>query len=204
MSTNISNQPKELSPAVKLAKQIKKEHFIKTALWVAGVLLTVIWIAFTIATSISTGDRPLGKEKVATDVVWSQLEQYWVKGKHYWLESDNGGYNVYKYTKMVDWNPLCLTYDPSLTGWYICVLLAPMGYLGIIYIIAYMKNMITPGAIKKTVRKALQFNYLKQKDVDYVVDEIDYNIGIKFRPEEVKDGEGQEPNVEDIFNETSR
>lgn len=51
--------------------------------------------------------------------------------------------------------------------------------------------MITPQAIKKTVRKALQFNYLKQKDVDYIVDEIDYNIGIKARPE-IKN-EKQEP-----------
>ena len=41
---------------------------------------------------------------------------------------------------------------------------------------------ITPGAIKKTIRKALQFGYLRQRDVEYIIDEIDYNIGIKERP----------------------
>ena len=63
------------------------------------------------------------------------------------------------------------------------VLLAPIGYMSCIYIIAVIKNTITPGAIKKTIRKALQFGYLRQRDVEYIIDEIDYNIGIKERPQ---------------------
>ena len=41
---------------IKLAKQIKKEHFLKLFLWTIGIALTLIWLAFMIATSISMGD----------------------------------------------------------------------------------------------------------------------------------------------------
>ena len=91
--------------------------------------------------------------------------------------------NFKKIIQVLDWNPLCLTYDSKLIGWYMLVLLAPIGYMSCIYIIAVIKNTITPGAIKKTIRKALQFGYLRQRDVEYIIDEIDYNIGIKERPQ---------------------
>lgn len=170
---------------VKLAKQIKKEHLFRITLWIAGISLTVIWLAFLIASSISTGPlKILGKTITVKDL--EQINNYFKDDK--WvitnLTSDSGIVATFRHVdKIVDLNPLCLTYDSSLTGWYLLVVLAPVGYMGCIYIIAVVKNMITPQAIKKTVRKALQFNYLKQKDVDYIVDEIDYNIGIKARPE---------------------
>lgn len=178
---------------VKLAKQIKKEHLFRITLWIAGISLTVIWLAFLIASSISTGPlKILGKTITVKDL--EQINNYFKDDK--WvitnLTSDSGIVATFRHVdKIVDLNPLCLTYDSSLTGWYLLVVLAPVGYMGCIYIIAAVKNMITPQAIKKTVRKALQFNYLKQKDVDYIVDEIDYNIGIKARPE-IKN-EKQEP-----------
>lgn len=178
---------------VKLAKQIKKEHLFRIALWIAGISLTVIWLAFLIASSISSGaHKILGETITVKDI--EQINNYFKDDK--WVITDLVNAPTLtatfrKIDKIVDLNPLCLTYDSSLTGWYLLVVLAPVGYMGCIYIIAVVKNMITPQAIKKTVRKALQFNYLKQKDVDYVINEIDYNIGIKTRPE-VKN-EKQEP-----------
>ena len=56
--------------------------------------------------------------------------------------------------------------------------------MGCIYIIAIIKNMITPQAIKKANRKALQFGYLDQQSVNYICNEIDYNTGEKIRPEQ--------------------
>lgn len=178
---------------VKLAKQIKKEHLFRITLWIAGITLTVIWLAFLIASSISTGaHKILGETITVKDI--EQINNYFKDDK--WVITDLASSPTLTATfrhidKIVDLNPLCLTYDSNLTGWYLLVVLAPVGYMGCIYIIAVVKNMITPQAIKKTVRKALQFNYLKQKDVDYVVDEIDYNIGIKKRPEVIN--EKQEP-----------
>mgnify|MGYP003516672636 FL=1 len=177
---------------VLIMKRIKKEHFIKTILWVAGIVLTLFWIAFVIATSISAGRRTIlaDNEIVISIANISTLQDY--------LQNDNyivsnlsinettgvlESINFKKIIQVLDWNPLCLTYDSKLIGWYMLVLLAPIGYMSCIYIIAVIKNTITPGAIKKTIRKALQFGYLRQRDVEYIIDEIDYNIGIKERPQ---------------------
>lgn len=176
---------------VLIMKRIKKEHFIKTILWVVGIVLTLFWIAFVIATSISAGKRTIvsDNEIIISIANISTLQDY--------LQNDNyivsnltineqtgvlESINFKKILQVLDWNPLCLTYDSKLIGWYMLVLLAPIGYMSCIYIIAVIKNTITPGAIKKTIRKALQFGYLKQRDVEYIIDEIDYNIGIKERP----------------------
>lgn len=177
---------------VLIMKRIKKEHFIKTILWVAGIVLTLFWIAFVIATSISAGRRTIlaDNEIIISIANISTLQDY--------LQNDNyivsnlsinettgvlESINFKKIIQVLDWNPLCLTYDSKLIGWYMLVLLAPIGYMSCIYIIAVIKNTITPGAIKKTIRKALQFGYLRQRDVEYIIDEIDYNIGIKERPQ---------------------
>lgn len=183
---------------VLIMKRIKKEHFIKTILWVAGIVLTLFWIAFVIATSISAGKRTIvsDNEIIISIANISTLQDY--------LQNDNyivsnltineqtgilESINFKKILQVLDWNPLCLTYDSKLIGWYMLVLLAPIGYMSCIYIIAVIKNTITPGAIKKTIRKALQFGYLKQRDVEYIIDEIDYNIGIKERPQNEKQNE---------------
>lgn len=177
---------------VLIMKRIKKEHFIKTILWIAGIVLTLFWIAFVIATSISAGKRTIvsDNEIIISIANTSTLQDY--------LQNDNyivsnlsinettgvlESINFKKIIQVLDWNPLCLTYDSKLIGWYMLVLLAPIGYMSCIYIIAVIKNTITPGAIKKTIRKALQFGYLRQRDVEYIIDEIDYNIGIKERPQ---------------------
>ena len=182
----------ELTPLQKKSLNIKKEHFIKLILWVAGIVLTLFWIAFVIATSISAGRRTIlaDNEIIISIANISTLQDY--------LQNDNyivsnlsinettgvlESINFKKIIQVLDWNPLCLTYDSKLIGWYMLVLLAPIGYMSCIYIIAVIKNTITPGAIKKTIRKALQFGYLRQRDVEYIIDEIDYNIGIKERPQ---------------------
>lgn len=176
---------------IKLARQIKKEHFLKTFLWTAGIVLTLLWLSMLIATSISSGERLILEENEKnftkvnlTEQNLSLINEYlndsWFKTRLSVIDN-NFVLVAIPILDKLDWNPLCLTYDPTLSGWFVCVVLAPIGYLGIIFIIAYLKNMITPQQVKKTVRKALQFGYLKQKDVDYVVDEIDYNIGIKER-----------------------
>ena len=176
---------------VLIMKRIKKEHFIKTILWVAGIVLTLFWIAFVIATSISAGKRTIVSDNeiiisianISTLQDYLQNDNYIVSNLS--INETNGvleAINFKKIIQVLDWNPLCLTYDSKLIGWYMLVLLAPIGYMSCIYIIAVIKNTITPGAIKKTIRKALQFGYLRQRDVEYIIDEIDYNIGIKERP----------------------
>lgn len=180
---------------VKLAKQIKKEHLFRITLWIAGISLTLIWLAFLIASSISTGEHRIYGEAITIENE-AHFKQLVDSGYTPFLENQKIVMRLLKETK--DLNPLCLTYDSSLTGWYLLVVLAPVGYMGCIYIIAVVKNMITPQAIKKTVRKALQFNYLKQKDVDYIVDEIDYNIGIKQRPEVNNEKQEPEPKEKEL------
>ena len=177
---------------VLIMKRIKKEHFIKTALWVAGIVLTLFWIAFVIATSISAGKRTiLSDNEIIISIANISTLQDYLQNDNYIVSNlsineTNGvleAINFKKIIQVLDWNPLCLTYDSKLIGWYMLVLLAPIGYMSCIYIIAVIKNTITPGAIKKTIRKALQFGYLRQRDVEYIIDEIDYNIGIKERPQ---------------------
>lgn len=181
---------------IKLAKQIKKEHFLKLFLWTTGIALTLIWLAFMIATSISMGDMLVYKgeliqlqiqEKAGLDKAFIYILQP-DKYKLMRIYEPREGIIFAEFREIAgkkDMNPLCLVGNPQLTGWYVALLLSPLGYLSTLFIIAYMKNMITPQKVKRTVREALPFGYLKQKEVDMVVDEIDYNIGIKKRPEEV-------------------
>ena len=182
----------ELTPLQKKSLNIKKEQFIKLILWVAGITLTLFWIAFVIATSISAGKRLILSEEetsilinnVATLKDYLQNDNYIVS--NITINETNGVLETINFKKIVqvlDWNPLCLTYDKNLTGWYMLVLLAPIGYMSCIFIIAAIKNMVTPDAIKKTNRKALQFGYLTQDIVNLVCNEVDYNIGKKERPQ---------------------
>lgn len=182
---------------IKLAKQIKKEHFLKLFLWTIGIALTLIWLAFMIATSISMGSMNVYKgeliqlqiqEKAGLDKAFIyilQPDKYKLMRIYEHQAGDVFFAEFREIAGQKDMNPLCLVGNPQLTGWYVALLLSPLGYLSTLFIIAYMKNMITPQKVKRTVREALPFGYLKQKEVDMVVDEIDYNIGIKKRPEEV-------------------
>lgn len=181
----MKKQNETLTSTYKLLKKVKKEHFWRLFLWLLGITLTVIWLGMVLATSISTGQNLiLGREIQVTDI--NQINNYFQDKQWHITNLTNTPSLTATFRhidKIVDLNPMCLTYSSDLAGWYICILLAPIGYMSCIYLIAFWKNMITPGAIKRTVRKALQFGYLKQQDVDYVIDEIDYNIGIKTRPE---------------------
>lgn len=172
--------------------KVRKEHILKLCLWIAGITLNVLWLAFAIATSISSGQRLiLSNEEVAINVNQiSNLKDY-LQNTNYvvsnlTINEASGVLEAIQFKRILytlDWNPLCLTYKASLTGWYLLVLLAPVGYMGCIYIVAIIKNMITPQAIKKANRKALQFGYLDQQSVNYICNEIDYNTGEKIRPE---------------------
>ena len=183
---------------IKLAKQIKKEHFLKLFLWTAGIALTLIWLAFMIATSISMGSMNVYKgeliqlqiqEKAGLDKAFIyilQPDKY--KLMRIYEPEGREGIIFAEFREIAgtkDMNPLCLVGNRQLTGWYVALLLSPLGYIAVLFIIAYSKNMITPNQVKTTNRKALQFGYLKQREVDMIVNEIDYNIGIKKRPEEV-------------------
>ena len=182
---------------IKLAKQIKKEHFLKLFLWTTGITLTLIWLAFMIATSISMGDMLVYKgeliqlqiqEKAGLDKAFIyilQPDKYKLMRIYEHQAGDVFFAEFREIAGKKDMNPLCLVGNPQLTGWYVALLLSPLGYVGMLFFVAYTKNMITPQKVKRTVREALPFGYLKQKEVDMVVDEIDYNIGIKKRPEEV-------------------
>lgn len=173
-------------------EKVRKEHILKLCLWIAGITLNVLWLTFAIATSISSGQRLiLSNEEIAIGVNQiSNLKDY-LQNTNYvvsnlTINEASGVLEAIQFKRILytlDWNPLCLTYKSTLTGWYLLVLLAPVGYMGCIYIIAVNKNMITPQAIKKTNRKALQFGYLTQNVVDLVCNEIDYNTGEKIRPE---------------------
>lgn len=190
---------------IKLAKQIKKEHFLKLFLWTTGIALTLIWLAFMIATSISMGRTTIYKG----DLIQLQIQEkaglekafiYIMQPDKYKLmriyQAPGNSAIVFAEFREIaghrDLNPLCLVGDPQLTGWYVALILSPLGYIGILFIIAYAKNMITPQQVKATNRKALQFGYLKQREVDMIVDEIDYNIGIKQRPEVKNEPETKE------------
>ena len=189
---------------IKLAKQIKKEHFLKLFLWTTGIALTLIWLAFMIATSISMGDMNVYKgeliqlqiqEKAGLDKAFIYILQPDKYKLMRIYESPTGNVMFAEFREIAgkkDMNPLCLVGNPQLTGWYVALLLSPLGYLSTLFIIAYMKNMITPQKVKRTVREALPFGYLKQKEVDMVVNEIDYNIGIKQRPETKNEPETKE------------
>lgn len=188
---------------VKLAKQIKKEHFLKLFLWTTGIALTLIWLAFMIATSISMGEIPVYKGELIQLQIQEKagLEKafiYIFQPRKYELlkvYEPREGIIFAEFREIArfrDMNPLCLVGNPQLTGWYVVLLLSPLGYLGMLFLVAYMKNMITPQKVKRTVREALPFGYLKQKEVDMVVNEIDYNIGIKQRPETKNEPETKE------------
>lgn len=173
-------------------EKIRKEHILKICLWIAGISLNVLWLVFAIVTSISSGQRLiLSNEEVAININQiSNLKDY-LQNTNYivsnlTINETSGVLEAILFKRILstlDWNPLCLTYKPTLTGWYLLVLLAPVGYMGCIYIIAVSKNMITPKAIKNTNRKALQFGYLDQASVTYICNEIDYNTGEQTRPE---------------------
>lgn len=172
--------------------KVRKEHFIKIILWISGITLTIFWLVFAIATSISSGKRLIlsGEETIIKTTNVSTLKDYLQNANYIvsniGVDETTGLLNTINFRrilKVLDWNPLCLTYDQNLTGWYMLILLSPIGYMGCIFIIAVNKNMITPQAIKKTNRKALQFGYLDQASVTYICNEIDYNTGEKIRPE---------------------
>ena len=150
-----------------LAKQIKKEHFLKLFLLRTGIALTLIWLAFVIATSISMGEIPIYKGEIIQEQLQttSGLEKafiYIFQPRKYELirvykpESLSGEIIFAEFREIArfrDMNPLCLVGDPKLTGWYVTLLLSPLGYIALLFVIAYSKNMITPNQVKTTNRK---------------------------------------------------
>ena len=137
-----------------LAKQIKKEHFLKLFLWTTGIALTLIWLAFVIATSISMGSMNVYKgeliqlqiqEKAGLDKAFMyilQPEKYKLMRIY---ESPTGNVMFAEFREIAgkrDMNPLCLVGNPQLTGWYVALLLSPLGYIGILFLIPYTKNII--------------------------------------------------------------
>ena len=83
----------ELTPLQKMSLNIKKEHIIKIILWLVGTILTLFWIAFVIATSISAGKRIIlsDNEIIISIANISTLQDY--------LQNDN--YIVSYYIKYI-------------------------------------------------------------------------------------------------------
>lgn len=166
----------------KVLKQIKKEHFIKTILWASAITLTTIWMTFLIVSLIPIMTIQVLSEDLT--ILSSATANIIKNGNYAFIQLNTDGVAEFKEILSThDANPFYeyVGKDPIALMFLI---FAPVGYLGIIFIVAIQKNMITPSSIKNSVRKALQFGYLKQKDVDYIVDEVDYNIGIKERDNE--------------------
>ena len=148
-----------------LAKQIKKEHFLKLFLLRTGIALTLIWLAFMIATSISMGSMNIYKGELIQLQIQEKagLEKafiYILQPEKYKLmriyEHQAGDVFFAEFREIAgtkDMNPLCLVGDPKLTGWYVTLLLSPLGYIAVLFVIAYSKNMITPQQVKTTNRK---------------------------------------------------
>lgn len=187
MKSNKLQKLKEMFPnTYKTYLKLKKEKIMKFGLWISGIVLTISWLSILIATSIDAGNyRLLSNETISVDGKnLAMIEKYLLDFNHYQLVTIEQDLFVFKaIVKVGNNNPLFLV---NQTGWYMLVLLAPVGYLGIIFTVAFFKNMVTPESIKRTVRRALQFGYLKQDDVDFVVREIDYNTGRTIRPLVVK------------------
>lgn len=176
ISTNIS----------KIVKQVKKEHFIKLAFQILTLTLLLFWVSMVLATSIDDYVR-IYTYGTPIKLTAENLEFYLNK-----IDSAVGAYkvdglNVKEILTMTNNNPMLLLGNKETMGWWFAILLSPIGFLGLLSYISIQKNMITPQAIKKTIRKALQFNYLKQPQVDRIVDEIDINIGIKELEDETKE-----------------
>lgn len=162
-----------------IAKKIKKEHFIKLTLWISGIFVLCLWLSMVLATAINDYSTPIFEVENGKEVVYlhSQLQ----KDFEY---SFRGPDTFWKIIGSKPNNPIWLMGNSEGIGWWVAIFVAPLGFLALIFLLAFQKNMITPQAIIKTVRKALTFGYLKQKDTDYIEEEVWINIGVKERKED--------------------
>ncbi|MGL5204744.1 MAG: hypothetical protein ACRC63_00680, partial [Metamycoplasmataceae bacterium] len=152
-STNIS----------KLLRQVKKEHFIKLALHISTVVLLTfcLFILIFSTTSFDTG--------------------FYEEGGTIFLPSVETGEMV-EVKAPLDANSLYVANRRHSNIFSLLAILGGSGWITFLFYLSIVKNMITPQFLKKTLRQGIAFGYTKQKDVDYMCDEIDYNIGIKERP----------------------
>lgn len=159
----------------KLLKQVKKEHFLKLSLQISTLVL-FLFLAFMIIFAITPLSTTLLKD------IPKPLYEIVLDDKGNIIEAI-----LAQTIQQKDINALYVFNGNNNNIVLLLSLIGGSGWLMLLTYITIQKNMITPQAIKKTVRKALQFNYLKQKDVDYVVNEIDINIGIKKRERNEKE-----------------
>lgn len=159
-NNNISNE------LINLTKKIKKEHFIKISLFIISATLILAFLLLTIFASIPFSNGGL-KEGTGTAIVDSDGSEVVIR-----LEADVNALYVFNGN-----NGYIITWLSTigLSGW-ICFTL----YL------SKVKNMMTPQFLKKVVRQSLLFGYLKQKDVDSVIKEVDKNLGL-IQKEEIEE-----------------
>ena len=167
---------------VLLTKKIKKEHFIKSLLHITTFFVITLCLLLLIfsTTPLSNGViQPILKPLYEFVEIESGLDTFLgIKGNWILVQEmqsvDNNGLYVFNLNS----NNIVST----------LALLGGSGWIAFLVYLSVVKNMITPQFIKKTMRQGLQFGYVKQTDVDFVVNEIDYNTGIKNRPiKEVED-----------------
>ena len=178
--TNISNE------ILILTKKIKKEHFTKLILHITTFFVIIICIFLLIfsTTPLSNGViKPILKPLYAFVENENGLDAF---------NGIKGTWNLVQEMQAVDNNGLYVFNLNSNNIVSSLSILGGSGWIAFLIYLSIVKNMITPQFIKKTVRQGLQFGYVKQADVDFITNEIDYNIGIKNRS--IKE-EGKDENI---------
>ncbi len=157
-------QEKKQDTWVKVKNQIKKEHFIKIFLQIftGSFLISLILLLIFSLSPFTTGLlKDIPEVLYNSDgVIVQEIQARDLNALYVFNGIEN---NIIMYL----------------------ILIGGSGWLILLAYITSQKNLITPQAIKKTIRKALQFNYLDQETVEYVINEIDINIGIKGRDEKL-------------------
>jgi len=149
----------------KIVKQIKKEHFIKLALQITLLVSTLTFIFIFIFCLV-----PLTNGNVVEEV-GDTFNRVW-----------NEETNLFEFIPIIqgiDRNALYVFNASNFNFILILNLALFSGWISFLTYLSIQKNMVTPQSIKKTIRKALMFNYLKQSQVERIVEEINVNIGIQ-------------------------
>lgn len=154
--------------ASELDREITKSNIIKGVLIGTTILLALIWLIFLVFGVIPFGYGLEG----GLDVKPIQGDYHFINGKYY-------------LTGTKDINPLYLLNGDNPLP-LLFLFFAPIGYLTTLFLVSTRFGILTPNKVRTINRKALSLGYLKQSNFDYIVEEMNINIGVKERDENVK------------------
>lgn len=156
---------------------INKQKNKMVIIWSIGIILSLIWFSLLVTALIPVGET-----------------------FNYNLDA-NGNVIEYSSTQMVEamkigqifhWEPKTNTFkriissrDMNIFYEYIgkdplalmFLVFTPLGYLGIIFLIALRTNIVTPETIKSGIQKAISFGYLTKHDLEEISQKIDISTG---------------------------